>query len=207
MIVCRSGYVYLVHVAMYFFIQFFLPSKFLFFSCLPNFSNLFSFFLFFLPLFSFKHFCFTFSFSMYRLCFEPQYSRRRLVSATKHEPRHDKTNKVTVRPAKAQISLGIRPVWSESLLAAWRKLGSLDQADLSLRWAHTHFVGFVMSWLTSICGLPADSAASLRSLVQRRISHFVSFRESMKNTWHRRPMLWRVLHPLLSGFQSVASQT
>ena len=27
-----------------------------------------------------------------------------------HEPRHDKTNKM--RPAKTQISLGIRPVWS-----------------------------------------------------------------------------------------------
>ena len=26
------------------------------------------------------------------------------------EPRHDKTNKVTVRRAKTQISLGIRPV-------------------------------------------------------------------------------------------------
>ena len=26
-----------------------------------------------------------------------------------HEPRHDKTNKVTVRPAKTQISLGIGP--------------------------------------------------------------------------------------------------
>ena len=26
------------------------------------------------------------------------------------EPQHDKTNKVTVRPAKTQISLGIRPV-------------------------------------------------------------------------------------------------
>ena len=26
------------------------------------------------------------------------------------EPRHDKTNKVTVCPAKTQISLGIRPV-------------------------------------------------------------------------------------------------
>ena len=38
---------------------------------------------------------------------------------------HDKTNKVTVRPAKTQISLGIRPVWSESSLSAWRKLGSL----------------------------------------------------------------------------------
>ena len=31
---------------------------------------------------------------------------------------HDKTSQVTVRPAKTQISLGIRPVWSESLLCA-----------------------------------------------------------------------------------------
>ena len=30
-----------------------------------------------------------------------------------------------VHPAKTQISLGIRPVWSESLLSAWRKLGFL----------------------------------------------------------------------------------
>ena len=28
----------------------------------------------------------------------------------KYEPQHDKTNKMTVRPAKTQISLGIRPV-------------------------------------------------------------------------------------------------
>ena len=27
-----------------------------------------------------------------------------------YEPRHDKTNKMAVRPAKTQISLGIRPV-------------------------------------------------------------------------------------------------
>ena len=80
----------------------------------------------------------------------------------KTEPRHDKTNNVTVRPAKTQISLGIRPVWSESSLSAWRNLGPLAthlahsedwsdwedaQADLSLRWAHTHFVSFVMSRL------------------------------------------------------------
>ena len=32
------------------------------------------------------------------------------------EPPHDKTNKKNVRPAKTQISLGIRTVWSESLL-------------------------------------------------------------------------------------------
>ena len=38
------------------------------------------------------------------------------------EPPHDdKTYKMTVRPAKTQIRLGIRPV---------------AQADLSLRWAH-----------------------------------------------------------------------
>ena len=62
-----------------------------------------------------------------------------------------------VCPAKTQISLGIRPVWSESSLSAWRKLGSLAtlwahskdwsdwvdaQADLSLRWAHMSFCWF-----------------------------------------------------------------
>ena len=30
-----------------------------------------------------------------------------------------------MHPAKTQISLGIHPVWSESLLSAWRKFGSL----------------------------------------------------------------------------------
>ena len=35
-----------------------------------------------------------------------------------------KQTKWHVRPAKTQISLGIRPVWSESSLSAWRKLGS-----------------------------------------------------------------------------------
>ena len=48
------------------------------------------------------------------------------------EPRHDKTNKMAVRPVKIQINLGIRPVWSESSLSAWRKLGSLVT-----HWAHS----------------------------------------------------------------------
>ena len=51
---------------------------------------------------------------------------------TRYEPRHDKTNKVSVCPAKIQISLDIRPLWSESLLSAWRNLGSL-----STRWAQS----------------------------------------------------------------------
>ena len=42
-----------------------------------------------------------------------------------------KQRKWHVRPSKTQISLGIRPVWSESLLSAWRKLGSL-----ATQWAH-----------------------------------------------------------------------
>ena len=48
------------------------------------------------------------------------------------KPPHDKTNNVVVRWAKTQISLGIRPVWSESSLAACRKLGSL-----ATHWAHS----------------------------------------------------------------------
>ena len=38
----------------------------------------------------------------------------------RHEPRHDKTNKMSVRPAKTQISPGIRPNRSESSLALSR---------------------------------------------------------------------------------------
>ena len=73
------------------------------------------------------------------------------------EPSHDKTNKMTVRPAKTQISLGIRPVWSESSLCAQWVLKDPNflhadsedwsdradaQADLSLRWAHMPFCWF-----------------------------------------------------------------
>ena len=34
-----------------------------------------------------------------------------------------KPTKWHVRPAKTEISLGIHPIWSESLLSTWRKLG------------------------------------------------------------------------------------
>ena len=45
-----------------------------------------------------------------------------------------KPTKWHVRPAKTQISLGIRPVWSESSLSAWRKLGSL-----ATHWARSEY--------------------------------------------------------------------
>ena len=72
-----------------------------------------------------------------------------------------KPTKWSVRPAKTQIRLGIRPVWSESSLSAWRKLGTLAtqradsgdsdqtgrilrdaQSDPSLHWAHRSFCWF-----------------------------------------------------------------
>ena len=43
-----------------------------------------------------------------------------------------KPTKWALCPAKTQISLGIRPVWSESSLSAWRKLGSL-----ATQWVHS----------------------------------------------------------------------
>ena len=62
-----------------------------------------------------------------------------------------------VHPAKPQISLGIRLVWSESWLSAWRNFGSLAthrtcsedwsdwvdaKADPSLHWAHRSLCWF-----------------------------------------------------------------
>ena len=82
-----------------------------------------------------------------------------------HELRHDKINKVTVRPAKTQISLGIRSVWSESSLCAqWvakdPSFLHVDSEDSDqtgrmprLIWVFAgrtcHFVGFVTRRLSS----------------------------------------------------------
>ena len=56
------------------------------------------------------------------------------------EPPHDKTNKMTVRPAKTQISLGIHPVWPESLLCSQlvAKDPSWGQRRLWSDWADAH---------------------------------------------------------------------
>ena len=77
--------------------------------------------------------------------------------------RMTKPTKWSLRPAKTQISLCIRPVWSESSLSAWTNIGSS-----ATHWAHSedsdqtgrmsrliwvfaghkgHSVAFVMRWL------------------------------------------------------------
>ena len=92
------------------------------------------------------------------------------------EPWHDKTNKWLCTQRR------LRSVWTsaqsdQSSLSTWRKLGSFAahwahskdwtdvQADLSLCWAHTHFVGFVMSWLISCSVLPCSLFSCLFSPV------------------------------------------
>ena len=54
-----------------------------------------------------------------------------------------KPTKWHVRPAKTQINLGIRPVWSESSLSAWRKLGSCASIPDS---KFIHFSGYTITY-------------------------------------------------------------
>ena len=79
------------------------------------------------------------------------------------EPWHDKTNKMAYAPSEDSDQPGHPPslirVFADRMKKPWvlsyplstqRKFWSVwadTQADLSLCWAHTHFVGFVMSGL------------------------------------------------------------
>ena len=83
-----------------------------------------------------------------------------------YEPPRDKTNKKACAPSEDSDQPGHPPslirVFAVRMLKTWvlsyplsaqRRLWSdwADaQADLSLRWAHSHFVGFVMRWLVCI---------------------------------------------------------
>ena len=107
-----------------------------------------------------------------------------------------KPTKWHVRPAKTQISLGIRPVWSESSLSAWRKLGSL-----ATNWAHSedsdqtgrmprliwvfagrtcHFVGFVMMRL--ILFLLPNNGNSMRINGPKNSTIKTMYRKTPKNS-------------------------
>ena len=103
-----------------------------------------------------------------------------------------KPTKWHVRTAKTQISLGIRPVWSESSLSAWRKLGTLatqwahrEDSDQTVRmprliWVfagRSHFGAFVMKRLILI--EPGDSTTYKNDLsVQRRLISVCSRHEA-----------------------------
>ena len=94
------------------------------------------------------------------------------------EPRHDKTSNVAVRPAKTQISLGLRPVWSESSLSAWRNL-----RFLATHWAQAFcwFCHVVAQILSSFSAPNIDTdlthastpSWTLRTILENRINRSV----------------------------------
>ena len=81
----------------------------------------------------------------------------------KKKKKKKNTPKMSVCPAKTQISLGIRPIWSESSLCAqWvcrnpsflqadsedsDQTGRMPRRIWVIAGRTCHFVGFVMSWL------------------------------------------------------------
>ena len=108
---------------------------------------------------------------------------------TNNEPPHDKTNKMTCAPAKTQISLGIHPVWSESLLCAqlvakdtsfvhadredWSDWADA-KSDLSIGWAHRSFCWF--------CHVVADMCIHVCMFLwtcKRFLSGFQEFRKQV----------------------------
>ena len=108
-----------------------------------------------------------------------------MIWANKHnksitEPRHDKTNKMSMRPVKTHISLGIHPVWSVFAvcmknpcvlsypLSAQRRLWSDwedAQADLSTMGAH------LFCWF---CHVAAQLAVRYKNEFQENIMNYLT---------------------------------
>ena len=90
---------------------------------------------------------------------------------------------MSVRPAKTQISLGIRPVWSESSLSAWRKLG-----PLATHWAHSEDsdqTGRMPRLIWVFAG------RTLILLVCHVAAHFlIHSRQAIPNKANVKPMIW-----------------
>ena len=103
---------------------------------------------------------------------------QKLCEPRANEPPHDKTNKMIVCPAKTPISLGMRPVWSESSLCVpW-----VAKDPSFLRWANIwvfsvpqHSYNWAAAWQNKpndLCAQPrlrsawasAQSDQSLRCL-------------------------------------------
>ena len=86
------------------------------------------------------------------------------------EPRQDKIYKVSVRPVKTQISLSIRPFWSESSLSARRNLGTVKTL--------TRLSG-CPGWSESSLGVPSfcwfcHEAAQLFSWISASVALYLS---------------------------------
>ena len=128
------------------------------------------------------------------------------------EPRHDKTNKMSVLPATTQIRLGIRPVWSESSLSAWRKLWSL-----ATQWAHSKdsdltgrmprliwvFAGRTLILLVLSCRSSFSHHVDRHSQKNKTFKELLSRLMTKPTKWHVRPAKTQIslgIRPVWSVF-------
>ena len=101
-----------------------------------------------------------------------------------------KPKKLLMRPAKTQISLGIRPDWSESLLSAWRNLG-VRSYSLSAQWRLWSY------WADAGCPVWSESwlGAHITSLVLSCCGLFiVKYPKSWNGRWRLTSELWDSNH-------------
>ena len=135
-----------------------------------------------------------------------QYWQQVLLISIKMSRLMTKPTKWHVRPAKIQISLGIRRVWSVfpvGMKKAWvlsyplnveRRLWSdwADAlADLSLRWMYSHFVGFVtrrLKWCMACLNKVVVEIVVKSSVIIKTTWHCISIKHLQKANliyfWH-----------------------
>ena len=89
-----------------------------------------------------------------------------------------KPTKWHVRPAKTQISLGIRPVWSESLLSACRKLGSL-----ATHWTHSEDSDQT-GWMSRLIWVFAGRTCHFVAFITLRLILFLHNACQLLLCWH-----------------------
>ena len=71
---------------------------------------------------------------------------------------HDMTNQQSICPVWSVFAVRMKNAWVLSYpLSAQRRLWASAQSDLSLRWAHRYFAGFVMSRLICFCRIKPDT--------------------------------------------------
>ena len=108
------------------------------------------------------------------------------VVFSRFEPPHDKTNKMFCAPSKDSDQIGQIRVFAACMKKAWflsyplstqRRLWSNwtnAQADLSLRWVHSHFVCFVIRRL--FCrNFKTDSMKSQKCMLRKWLSEREQF--------------------------------
>ena len=106
-----------------------------------------------------------------------------------YEPRHEKTHP----PSLIRVfAVRMKKAWVLSYpLSAQRRLRSdwADaQADLSLRWAHSHFVGFLMSRLNCVC---LRSLLVFSSICQLMLFHECNSCSSQLQSRMNKEMNWK----------------